>query len=198
MYAKKKQIPFGKELALLASLLLMACVISGTLAFLVDKDKPIANVFTPSKITTKVEEEFKNGVKSDVKIQNTGDTTGWIRAAVVITWQDESGNVYGQAPVEGTDYEVTYVLNNDWIKGDDGFYYYTKPVKSLKEESKNCYTGVLISKCEAKGTAPQGYSLCVEILCSGLQSKPASVFNTNWGSSSGLKVNDQGTALVTK
>lgn len=190
MYAKKSRFSWGKAIALLASLLLMACAISGTLAFLVDKDDPVTNIFTPSKVTTKVVEDFKDGVKSNVKIQNTGDTTAWIRAAVVITWQDESGNVYGQAPVEGSDYSINY-SNTDWVAGDDGFYYYTEPVEATKE------TGVLISECKVKDGAniPENYSLCVEIICSGLQYKPASVFNENWDSS-GLKVNDAGTALV--
>lgn len=193
MYAKKNRFSWGKAIALLASLLLMACAISGTLAFLVDKDEPITNTFTPSTITTTVEEKFENGVKSEVKIKNTGDTTAWIRAAVVITWQDEAGNVYGQAPVEGTDYAITY-STTDWLTGGDGFYYYTKPVEATKE------TGVLISECKVKEGAniPEGYNLCVEIICSGLQYKPASVFNDNWGESSGLTADENCTALTQK
>lgn len=190
MYAKNKKIPSGKLLALVASMLLLTLAVGGTLAFLTDRDTPITNIFSPSHVTTKVEETFRNGVKTNVTVKNTGDTTGWIRAAVVITWQDAQGNVYSQTPVKDTDYTITYT--DEWKKGNDGFYYYPSPVDADKS------TDVLISKCEAENTAPEGYSLCVEIICSGLQSKPASVFNTNWGSSSGLKVNEQGTALATK
>lgn len=190
MYAKKNRFSWGKAIALLASLLLMVTAISGTLAFLVDKDDPVTNIFTPSKVTTKVVEEFDGTTKSNVKIQNSGDTTAWIRAAVVITWQDESGNIYGQAPVKNTDYTISYSATN-WLTGKDGFYYFSEPVNA------GGLTDVLISECKptSPSMAPEGYNLCVEIICSGLQYKPASVFNENWASS-GLKVNDVGTALV--
>lgn len=191
MYAKKRCFSWGKVTALLASLLLMVCAISSTLAFLVDKDEPIVNTFTPSKITTTVEEKFENGVKSEVKIQNTGDTTAWIRAAVVITWQDADGNAYGQAPVQDTDYTITYDLNNGWTKGNDGFYYFKTPVEAGQS------TGELIKECKpVANKAPEGYNLCVEIICSGLQYKPASVFNDNWRTSSGLKAKDDCSELV--
>lgn len=171
-----------------AVLLLVSATIAGALAFLTDSTTGLKNIFTPSQVKTQVEETFQNGVKTNVTVKNTGDTSGWIRAAVVITWQDAQGNVYSQTPVKDTDYTITYTKN--WLTGKDGFYYYPSPVDAGDS------TGVLISQCKLmeKANVPQGYSLCVEIICSGLQSKPASVFNTNWASS-GLKVNEQGTAL---
>lgn len=196
-HQKKSQRRLRKTTALLVSLLLVFAVgVGGTIAFLTDSDGPLKNLFNPSKITTTVEEEFDGETKSDVKIKNTGDTTAWIRAAVVVTWQDKDGNVYGQAPVAGTDYTITFDLDNGWTTGSDGFYYWTKPVKSVDEDSENCLTGVLISECKpVANKAPEGYSLTVEIIGSGIQSKPANVFNDNW-SSSGLNVNTDGTALV--
>lgn len=187
---KKLHAKTGKSLLLVVSLALMVTVtVGGTLAFLLDVSGPLANIFKPSVITTTVVEEFEGGVKTNVKIQNTGDTTAWIRAAVVITWQDADGNIYGTPPVAGTDYTITYSRTN-WLTGDDGFYYYTKPVKSQEEDGTNCFTGVLISECKPTipSTAPDGYKLCVEIICSGLQYKPASVFDSNWAASSGLAV----------
>lgn len=198
-YRKKTQRRSRKTMALLVSLLLVFVVgVGGTIAFLTDSDGPLKNLFNPSKITTTVEEKFDGETKSDVKIKNTGDTTAWIRAAVVITWQDKDGNVYGQAPVENTDYTITWNLNNDgWVQGKDGFYYWTKPVKSVTEAPNDCLTGVLIQSCTyQKNKAPEGYSLTVEIIGSGIQSVPSHVFDDNWGSSSGLKVNSDGTALV--
>lgn len=194
--SRKKSIK--SRILVVSFILLIAMGIGGTIAFLVDNTEPLANQFTPSKITTEVDENLSGDTKSDVKIKNTGDTTAWIRAAVVITWQDEDGNVYGQAPVVDTDYIITWNLKNDgWVQGKDGFYYWTKPVKSVTEAPNDCLTDVLIQSCTyQKNKAPEGYSLTVEIIGSGIQSVPSHVFDDNWGSSSGLKVNSDGTALV--
>ena len=183
-----------KSIVLLVSLaLLLTVTVGGTLAFLVAVDGPLTNTFTPSEITTEVEEKLDGQTKKDVKIQNTGDIDAWIRATVVITWQDKDGNVYGQMPVAGTDYSISYDLANGWVKGDDGFYYWTKPVAAEKE------TGVLIKSCTVGGATavapPSGYNLNVEIIGSGIQSKPAAAFNQAWASS-GLTPNEDCTALV--
>jgi len=194
---KSRRNSMKSGILVVSFILLVALAVGGTIAFLADDTDPVVNQFTPSKITTEVEEKLNGDTKSDVEIKNTGDTTAWIRAAVVITWQDEDGNVYGKAPVENEDYTITWNLNDGgWVEGDDSFYYWTKPVKSEKEAPNDCLTGVLITECKpVSGKAPDGYSLTVEIIGSGIQSVPAKVFNDNW-SSSGLKVSTDGTALV--
>lgn len=181
-----------KSAALLVSLLLLLTVsVGGTIAFLMDSAGPLRNLFTPSKVTTYVDETVNGKTKSNVSIKNTGDTTAWIRAAIVVTWQDAKGNVYGQLPVENRDYtmNLNVVNENGWLKGKDGFYYWPLPVKSEKEDGKNCKTGVLIQNCTYKANAPEGYYLNVEIIGSGIQNKPANVFNTEWASSN-LRVNN--------
>lgn len=184
-----------KSKTMLVSLLLIIGVtVGGTLAFLLDTTDPVTNTFKPSEVTTYVDETVSGNTKSDVKIQNTGDTEAWIRAAVVITWQDKNGNILGEKPVEDTDYDIDYANvvepgANRWIKGADGFYYWTSPVLSEDETSTNCMTGVLINSCEAKQTKTIGtgadavtYSLAVEIIGSGIQSVPASVVVEEWSS----------------
>ena len=184
-----------KSKAMLVSLLLVIGVtIGGTLAFIVADDGPVKNTFTPSKVTTEVYEELSDSTKSNVKIKNTGDTTAYIRAAVVITWQDEAGNILGEKPVAGADYAIEYTDTDEqgadhWIKGADGFYYWTSPVKSDDEDAKGCYTGALIRNCTAKKTKTIGsgtdavtYYLTVEIIGSGIQSVPTSVVTEEWSS----------------
>ena len=182
---KRSRRRSGKSIALLVSLLLLITVtVGGTLAFLMDTAGPLHNLFTPSEVTTQVEETINGTTKSNVYIKNTGDTDAWIRAAVVVTWQDKDGNVYGQAPVKDTNY-TNWGLGTDWMQGYDGFYYYTKPVAAGASTAT-----ALIAEISPKEDPPaDGYYLTVEIIGSGIQSKPASVFNTEWASS-GLKVND--------
>ena len=170
--------------ALVAILVLLCCAVAGTVAFLVTKTDSVVNTFTPSKVTTYVEEEFNGQTKSNVKIQNTGDIDAYIRVAVIVNWADASGNVYGEKPVEGTDYTISYnktvqADGGQWIECSDGYWYYTKPVAPSTEDNPQ-YTGVLIKSCEPAGQAPAGYALQVTILADGIQSKPDKVVNEVW------------------
>lgn len=210
---RKSRRKTKKVNALLLSLLLILCVsVGGTVAYLIHSSNPVVNTFTPSKITTDIEEELDGDVKSNVKVKNTGDTEAYIRSVVVITWQDKDGNVYGQIPKAcmvstcdhascGADYAIQYNLvtsGEGWIKSSDGFYYWTKPVLSQAENSENCTTGTLITTCKPLKDAPaDGYYLNVEIIGSGIQSKPTSVVTSNW--SSGVSgVATDGTTLQIK
>lgn len=158
---------------LLTSLiLLLTLFIGGTTAFLIAKGNPVTNTFQPSRVASDVHETFENNVKSNVTIANTGDTTAYIRAAIVVTWQDAAGNVYPGTPVSGTHYTISYGAG--WIL-KDGFYYYTQPVEPGQE------TAVLINSCSpVEGQTPAGYGLNVEILGSAIQSVPTSVVKDNW------------------
>ena len=160
---------------LVSFLMIGAAAISSTVAFLYTYDDPVVNKFIPSKVTTAVVEDIEPnpGVKSDVKIANTGDTTAWIRAAVVVTWQDKEGNVYGQMPVIGVDCETANCTQHDchisydktkW--GYEGGFWYCKDTVPANTESP-----VLITSCKPTGTSSpkEGYYLTVEILGSGIQ-----------------------------
>ena len=163
-----------KAISLMVCLLMIVgVVVGGTVAFLMDASDEVENTFTPSEVTTDVDETFDGITKSNVKIQNTGDTDAFIRAAIVVTWQDAQGNVYGQKPVEDVDYEID--LNTaDWVLGKDGFYYHKAVVAPGTGENDG--TAVLITECKMKegATSPDSnYKLCVEILGSGVQAGPA-------------------------
>lgn len=189
----KNSRKLNRTYVLALSLLFVVVIeITGIVAFMMDSTEELINIFEPSKVTTSVSEDFKDGVKSNVKIQNTGTTNAWIRADVVISWQDNDGKVYGsKSPNSETDYKIEYGSSDDWIEGSDGFYYYKNPVPPSGT------TNNLINSCEILNTAtiPEGYNLCVEIICSGIQSDPPSVFNDNWGEDSNLKVNADGKSL---
>lgn len=174
----------GKSFTLLVSLLLLLSVtVGGTIAYLSAKTEPLDNEFTPSEVTTEVNEEFENNTKENVTIKNTGDTEAWIRAAIIVTWQDSDGNVYGEKPMTNStcsheteecncDYTITF--GSSWTEGADGFYYYKFPVGAGGS------TLNLIDVCSSKNTAPEDYYLNVEIIGSGIQSVPDSVVESVW------------------
>ncbi len=168
-----------KSLALLVSMVLLVVgVVGGAIAYIVTHAGPVVNEFVPAKVPCEIVEDFDGNVKQDVKIKNTGNIDAYIRAKVVITWQDENGNVAAQVPVKDTDYTITYNSGNGWVQIGD-YWYCEQPVGY---EAPNNLTPVLIDKCELKegSTAPEGYYLSVEVLAESIQSQPASVVGEVW------------------
>ena len=155
-------------------ILLLMISVGGTIAFVVTHTSEIRNTFTESVVKCEVDETFENNVKSNVSIKNTGDTTAYIRAFVNVTWMNESGQVASVSP-KSTDYMIEYSTSG-WLKGSDGYYYYSLPVQP------NDKTAVLINSCQLLETAsaPDGYYLSVEIVCSAIQSTPVSVVRDIW------------------
>lgn len=188
LQSEHKQLRRPKRLAtLLVSLVLVLGVaVGGTVAFLSTRTDSKENTFTPSEVTCEVTETFNNNVKSNVAVQNTGDTTAFIRAAINVTWMKdaEAGTEYDAAnqtvsakvPGKDTDYSIQLAKNTNWIKGDDGYYYYQLPVKPQDS------TKVLIEECKLlkDASVPDGYHLSVEIVASAIQSAPDSVVQSMW------------------
>ena len=108
---------------------------------------------------------FKGSTKQDVVITNTSNTDAYIRAAIIGQWRTPSGDpVFGYTDfTEGVQLVDSWYMDQfvtvppatkpaekqgkfsglpgaNWVKGDDGFYYYTLPVAPGKK----------------LGTAPEG------------------------------------------
>ena len=153
-----------KSLTVLVSLMLILLVgVGGTLAYLVTQTGGVKNTFTPSEVKTTVTEDITNGVKSNVRIFNDKDSVkAYIRATVVINWVNDEGNVYAKAPVDGTDYSITY--GNGWVYNeDDGFYYYKRAVEP------NTLTSEFITEARYLSNAPKDYYLSIEIISQAVQ-----------------------------
>lgn len=164
-----------RSLVLVVSLLALLLVVAGgTLAWLTAQDS-VSNTFTPAHVTCAVEETFDGTTKSNVSIKNTSDIPVYIRASIIVTWKDSSGNVYGQLPVAGTDYNMN-IAADGWVS-KDGYYYCTSPV------AVGATTGTLINSCtEVTGRAPdKNYHLSVEIIAEAIQSQPDRAVEDAWG-----------------
>lgn len=148
-------------LVLAAVVLMLACTVGGTLAFLITKTNSVTNTFDPGRVTCEVVETFANNTKSVVTIKNTGNTKAWIRATVVANWVVGSGSdAKVVAPWTGS---ITYNSTN-WDKVGD--YYYYKTTVASGDTTKN-----LLSKDFTPGTAPvTGAHLEMTIVCQAVQS----------------------------
>lgn len=151
--------------ALLAAVLILSAATVGVWAYLKMQTPPVTNSFEPAlPKTPEINETFDDNTKSNVTI-SVGDTgySVYVRAAIIVTWQDADGNVYFTQPVEGTDYTITYGSN--WQKGSDGYWYYNAVVNSEGT------TTALIETCKAIKEAPvSGYTLNVKIVAQTIQS----------------------------
>jgi len=169
-----------KQLALLLSIVLIATVTAGgSLAYIFTQTQGLTNTFKPAEVTCQVNETFQDDVKSDVTIKNTGTAPAYIRAAIVVTWRDEQGNIGPETPVLGTDYVLKTPMDEDtsndgWFKIDD-YYYHKAPVAAEGEDEDDTkdVTKVLINRCKLKEgvTAPEGYGLSVEIVADAIQAE---------------------------
>ena len=165
-----------RSLVLVVSVLvLLLAVAGGTLAWLTAQDS-VTNTFSPAHVTCDVaEDNFTGDTKSNVAIKNTSDIPVYIRAYIVVTWKDRQGNVCGQVPVEGTNYEMSINLNKGWTQSGD--YWYCKTAIAPGE-----FTPVLINSCASKNNAPDdNYNLSVEIIAEAIQSVPDTAVQDAWG-----------------
>lgn len=195
----------NKYTLLLACLLLtVAIAVSGTIAYIFTSSDPVVNTFTPVTPDSEIFETFKDNVKSNVVVKNTGEVDSYIRAKVVITWQDGAGNIYPVAPIKDTDYTISYLSVKDpttgtvttttgWILSADGFWYYKKPVAA------GASTTYLIGEArQIKECKDTNYKLHIEILSQAVQSTPPAAVVEVWqNATNNLTVTATGELSVT-
>lgn len=143
-------------LAICAAVLILAGMFIGVYARYIRNSGDVKNTFDYAVSI--------NPTVQDDKSILVGDTEYpvYVRAAIVVTWQNSEGIVYFTKPVENSDYTLT--LGADWTKGTDGYYYYKPAVSSGGQ------TGSLISSFRQTGETPvEDYALNVEIIAQTVQ-----------------------------
>lgn len=144
-------------LVLAMVVVMLACTIGGTVAYLTTKTADVVNTFTPAKVTCAVYETFDGAKKENVQIKNTGNTDAWIRATVVGNWVKDSKIV--AAWTDNINYNTSV-----WAQGFDGYYYYNSTV-SASGSTKNLFDSY------TAGEAPvEGAHLELTIVCQAVQS----------------------------
>ena len=163
--SKKKGNKVTWLYALSIALLLLSVCTTGVFAYLKLSTKKTDNSFQSAhSVNPQINEtKFDGSIKKNVTV-NVGETgySVYVRAAVVVTWQDSNGNVYVKPPKEGEDYSIDY--GDQWEKRGDYWYY-----KSVVESGKE--TDYLITECKPLKEAPvKGYALNVKIMAQTIQS----------------------------
>lgn len=138
----------------------------GVAAYLSTQTPPVNNTFAAeTAVQPTIQETMADNVKTNVSV-NVGDPgyAVYVRAAVVITWQDADGNFLAEAPEASTadeekDYTIAY-NTQDWFSYG-GFWYCKTMVNSGNSP-------VLIASCTPKAEKSD-YHLNVEIISQTIQ-----------------------------
>ena len=170
------------------TVVLALAVVGTTLAIIIDRTDPLVNTFPPANVNI-------NMVGNTVT--NHSDTSVYVRAAVVVTWVNNNGTpddatddtTLSTAPVEGTDYNITFNTSENWAKGADGFWYQKNAVAA--GGSAPALIGSVTQE-----TTVEGYTLTVQVLTSAIQAIPATAVVESW--SSGVSGVDTNGALILK
>ena len=167
-----KHLNRKKTVLLLAMVvLILAGAVGGTLAYIVTSSGPVQNTFTPAHVTCAVEEDFSdNTIKKDVKIRNTGNTSAYIRAAIVANWVDKDGKIIQSVSAE----HLGIKCLNGWELKGDGYYYYPTAVEPGEA------TAVKFTNYTAPTDKPTGaYRFEMTIVCQAIQSEGGAVTFNN-------------------
>lgn len=156
----------------IATALLLALAISGTVAWLTTKGAPITNTFNPSKVACEVTESFNGTVKSSVNVKNTGDIDAYIRVKLVTYRTNEQGQHIG-----GTAELPEFTPGAGWV-AYNGYYYYTKPVAPNAQPEK-----ALIDSIELKASYDDadGGKQAIDVMAEAIQSVPEAAVKAAWG-----------------
>ncbi len=175
-----------KALILMVSLVaILAVSVGGVLAWLATSSGEVKNTFAPGKTDIEIEEKFKNNVKSDVYVTNKGNIPVYIRANLVFTWKDSADNII-EKPADAT-LTVTPENPTGWVKGSDGFWYYTKPVAADDGKTTN-----LIDRATIKFPEGKGYKMDLEVMAQSIQAEPKDAVEGAWR----VTVNNDGSLTV--
>lgn len=155
-----------KKLLITAAVVLaLAIVAGGTLAYFTSRTV-VHNVITSGNIQIALEEKtLENGAEVDfpaggitgvmpgtavdkiVRVKNTGFGDAWIRVKL-------EGSVVSAGNQQLSDDVMTFEIQEGWIEGDDGYYYYEDVVPSGE------YTTELIKTVEFAASMGNAYQNC--------------------------------------
>lgn len=156
-----------------AILATIAVTVGGSLAFIADTTDRADNNFELEQITNEIIQEKSGNTLTSVSVKNTSETKdSYIRAMLIVNWNELDVNgeltnaIYGMAPIEGTDYSLTY-NTSDWVEYPvgSGIYYYNDDVAS-GDTTEPFITNFKQISTENQ---PDGYGLSVEVLVQSIQ-----------------------------
>lgn len=161
----------------IALMLLSAVTVTTSSAYLTSSPEPLENTFEAPSVELAVVENFDGETKTGLRVENTGNTDVFVRAAVLIQAQAADGSVLAYTPSVGTDYTISG-LGSDWFF-KDGYYYCKDPVAPGQE------TSILFSEIKALKVPlltfeETEYFLAAHVASQVIQASPAKALQEAW------------------
>ena len=184
--ASEKTLRTGRVTAIvMATVLLLALAIGGTVAWLSTKSAPITNTFLPSQVACKVTEDFDSntGEKTNVNVENTGDIDAFIRVKLVTYRTNNAGEHIG-----GTATLPPFRLGKNWEEYK-GYYYYTLPVAAGGRPEANLTDSMTLTKDYQDA---DGGHQAIDVMAEAIQSVPEAAVKDAWG----LSIDKNGNLIV--
>ena len=178
--ARKKGI-FGGLTFATAVTLVVLCIVGGTLAYFFTKTPNIVNTFVPGKVECEVTEKFDGVDKSEIAVLNKGSTAAYIRVGMASYWKAadaEDGIILGKdsvLPYSGFE----SILNDDWVIGSDGYFYYTKAV-APEGSTPHLFKQQITLRSDENGNVE-----VLEIFAEAIQCAPIDAVTEAWGNATG-------------
>jgi len=197
---------FGKnKLLIIVTILLISSAVIGTIAYLFNYYNKI-NAFEVGFVKTEIVENVNSnegdtnsdnsntnsddsGInpsssemysndsdRNNVAIKNIGNVPIYVRASVLMYFENNEGQIISDKPVEDTDYSITYsnFSDSNWVLSEDGYYYYKAPVQP------NENTGVLIESF-VSNVQYENKKLILDIVTQSIQAEPIKAIQEAWG-----------------
>ena len=156
----------------IATAVLLALAIGGTVAWLSTKDAPITNTFNPSHVSCSVTEEFDGKIKSNVNVTNTSDIDAYIRVKLVTYRTNDAGQHIG-----GTATIPSFTFGENWVEFG-GYYYYTLPVAAGEKPATNLTETMTLTSSYSDA---DGGHQAIDVMAEAIQSGPAQAVGQAWG-----------------
>lgn len=181
------------------------CVALGTVAWF-SATGSRTNAFARGEVAPVVNEEFDAPytVKRNVSVSANAESVDvYVRATANAVWTAADGAVLWDEPEAGVDYVVdvgdevygmdtfaAHAAAGCWVKGDDGFYYYTVPL-AAGAATQNLLDEVSVVE---PSRYADGRALTVDVAAQAVQagSHPVEAFDDAWGVAAGLRVGAAG------
>ena len=141
----------NRMIAAVALLALCAVIVPVVYAFMFRESTKLENTYIPATVTCEVHETMKNGAKTEITVQNTGNVDAYIRVRLIYYWQDSKGNIVAR-DMDPPDIRIDGVNNKDWVSSESDPYtfYYMHVVAA-----KGGVTANLLAKDKSISMSPQ-------------------------------------------
>ena len=150
-------------------------LVVGTISYY-KKIETKTNSFIIGTVIPKVIETFDtdNNKKENIHIYNDGNFPIYIRVIPVYYFKNNNGELIDDVPVVDNDYSIIFSSSANWIKGNDGYYYY----KTLLEPGKK--TDNLIEECLEINSSDEK-TFFIDVVAQAIQALPTKAVEEAWG-----------------